>query len=149
MNAIAARLAPIALRAAAVALVVLALVAGWFYVKALRADLATAQLDAHDAQETVGRRDALIADLQKQQRVNARQLAQLEAKRQGIAVDLAARQSELETLKRESETVRAWADGALPDDVVRLYASPAPTGGATEPMRARDGLHDAGHVAAH
>ena len=128
------------------ALVVLALVAGWFYVKALRADLATAQLDAHDAQETVGRRDALIVDLQKQQRANAPQLAQLE---EGIAADLAARQSELETLKRESETVRAWAAGALPDDVVRLYASPALTGGVAEPMRARDSLHDADDVAAH
>ena len=142
MNASAARLA-------AIALVVLALVAGWFYVKALRADLATAQLDAHDAQETVGRRDALIVDLQKQQRINAHQLAQLEATRQGIAADLAARQSELETLKRESEPVRAWAAGALPDDVVRLYASPALTGGVAEPMRARDRLHDAGNVAAH
>ncbi|MBK3862280.1 Rz-like lysis system protein LysB [Paraburkholderia aspalathi] len=114
------------------------------YVKALRADLDTAQLEAHDARETVGRRDVQIADLQKQQREHATQLAQLEKTRQDIAADLAARKSDLEKLKRESESVRAWADGALPDDVVRLYASPALTGAVDAAMRAGNGLHAAG-----
>jgi LysB family phage lysis regulatory protein len=141
VNAIAARLIAIALAA-------LAAFGAWQYVKALRADLATAQETARTAQETVGRRDAALADLQQKQRDNALALAQLERTRQGIAADLAARKSELETLKRESETVRAWADGALPDDVVRLYASPALTGADDAAMRARNGLHTAGDGAA-
>jgi LysB family phage lysis regulatory protein len=141
VNAIAARLIAIALAA-------LAAFGAWQYVKALRAELATAQETARTAQETVGRRDAALADLQQKQRDNALALAQLERTRQGIAADLAARKSELETLKRESETVRAWADGALPDDVVRLYASPALTGADDAAMRARNGLHTAGDGAA-
>ncbi|CAE6855952.1 LysB family phage lysis regulatory protein [Paraburkholderia domus] len=141
MNAIAVRLIAIALAA-------LAAVVARQYVSALRAELATAQETARTEHETVGRRDATIADLQKRQRDDALALAQLERTRQGIAADLAARKSELETLKRESETVRAWADGALPDDVVRLYASPALLGGTAQSMRARDGLHDAGNVTA-
>ncbi|MFM0181765.1 Rz-like lysis system protein LysB [Paraburkholderia aspalathi] len=138
----------IAVRLIAIALAVLAAFGAWQYGKALRADLATAQLDARNAQETVGRRDATIDDLQKKQRDNALALAQLERTRQGIAADLAARKSELETLKRESETVRAWADGALPDDIVRLYASPALTGAVDAAMRAGNGLHAAGNGAA-
>jgi LysB family phage lysis regulatory protein len=128
----------------------LALVAAWFYVQALRGDLAAAQDAAQTAQETVGRRDALIVDLQKKEREHATQLAQLEGKRQAVAATLSARESELETLKRENETVRAWADGALPDDVVRLYASPALTGADEylSHMRAGNALHDAGNVTA-
>ena len=75
----------IALRVLAVALVVLAIAAGWFYVKALRAELADAQNTARTAQETVGRRDATIADMQKIEREHATALAQLEAKRERIA----------------------------------------------------------------
>ncbi|MFM0244268.1 Rz-like lysis system protein LysB [Paraburkholderia sediminicola] len=138
----------IAVRVIVIGAVVAAGIGAGLYVKALRADLDTAQLEAHDARETVGRRDAQIADLQKQQRDQATQLAQLEKTRQGIAADLAARKSELERLKRENESVRAWADGALPDDVVRLYASPALTGADDAAMRAGNGLHAAGNVAA-
>ncbi|MFM0284140.1 hypothetical protein P0D75_39645 [Paraburkholderia sediminicola] len=138
----------IAVRVIVIGAVVAAGIGAGLYVKALRADLATAQLEAHDARETVGRRDVQIADLQKQQREHATQLAQLEKTRQGIAADLAARKSDLEKLKRESESVRAWADGALPDDVVRLYASPALTGADGAAMRAGNGLHAAGNVAA-
>ena len=87
--------------------------AAWFYVQALRGDLAAAQDAARTAQETVGRRDATIAQLQKTEREHARQLAQLERTRQGVAADLAARETELEALKHENETVRAWADGAI------------------------------------
>lgn len=142
MNAIAVRVV------AALAAIALAFGA-WQYVQALRAELATAQDDARTAQDTVGRRDATITDLQKRQREHTLQLAQLEQTRQGIAADLAARESELETLKRENETVRAWADGALPDDVIRLYASPALVGATPAPtMRPGNGLHDAGNVAA-
>jgi LysB family phage lysis regulatory protein len=150
MNAIAARLAPIALRAAAIALVVLAIAAGWFYVKALRAELVDAQNTARTAQETVGRRDAAIADLQKKEREHAKALAQLDAKRAGIAASLAQSETDFEALKHENDALRAWADGALPDDVVRLYGRPALTG-ADEylAMRARRALHAAGDGTAH
>lgn len=150
MNAIALRLAPIALRAAAIALVVLALAAGWFYVKALRAELADAQNTARTAQETVGRRDATIVDLQKKEREHAKALAQLDAKRAGIAASLAQSETDFEALKHENEVLRAWADGALPDDVVRLYGRPAITG-ADEylAMRTRRTLHAAGDGTAH
>ncbi|CAE6784787.1 hypothetical protein R69658_04244 [Paraburkholderia aspalathi] len=137
-------MSPIAVRVIVIGAAVAAGMGAGLYVKALRADLDTAQLEAHDARETVGRRDVQIADLQKQQREHATQLAQLEKTRQDIAADLAARKSDLEKLKRESESVRAWADGALPDDVVRLYASPALTGAVDAAMRAGNGLHAAG-----
>ena len=140
----------IASRLIACLVAALALVGAWFYVQALRGDLAAAQDTARTAQETVDRRDATIAQLQKTEREHARQLAQLERTRQGVAADLAARETELEALKHESETVRAWADGAIPDDVVRLYTSPALTGTADllSTMRAGNGMHDAGNVAA-
>lgn len=138
----------IAVRVIVIGAVVGAGIGAGLYVKALRADLDAAQLEEHDARETVGRRDAQIADLQKQQRDHATQLAQLEKTRQGIAADLAARKTELEKLKRENENVRAWADGALPDDVVRLYASPALTGADDATMRAGNGMHAAGVGAA-
>ena len=140
----------IASRLIACLVAALALVGAWFYVQALRGDLAAALNASRTAQETVDRRDATIAQLQKTEREHARQLAQLERTRQGVAADLAARETELEALKHESETVRAWADGAIPDDVVRLYTSPALTGTADllSTVRADNGMHDAGNVAA-
>lgn len=147
MNAIAARLAPIALRAAAIALVVLAIAAGWFYVKSLRAELADAQNTARTAQETVGRRDATIADMQKKEREHAKALAQLDAKRAGIAAQLEQTERDFENLKNEKPEIRAWADSPLPSDIVRMYDRPARTGAGDESVatvRARDALHDAG-----
>nr|WP_249182909.1 Rz-like lysis system protein LysB [Burkholderia cenocepacia] len=150
MNAIASRLAPIALRALAIVLVALAIAAGWFYVRELRAELDRAQDDARTAHETIDRRDATIADMQKKEREQAKALAQLEAKRDGIAASLAQSETNFEALKHENEALRAWADGALPDDVVRLYGRPAITG-ADEylAMRARRALHAAGDGPAH
>lgn len=150
MNAIAARLAPIALRLAAIALVVLALVAGLFYVKSLRAELTAAQDDAREAHVTIGQRDAAIADMQKKEREHAQALAQLEAKRDGIAARLAQTETDFEALKNENEALRAWADSRLPDDVVRLYERPALTGAdAYLAMRAGRALHAAGDGPAH
>jgi LysB family phage lysis regulatory protein len=143
MNAIAARVV-------AIAVAVLALVAGVLYVKALRAELAEASENASTAQETVKRRDATIADMQKKERDNAKALAQLETKRSAIAGDLAQKQTDFEALKHENESLRTWADGALPDDVVRLYDRPAITGAdAYLAMRAGHALHAAGEQAAH
>ena len=140
----------IALRVLAVALVVLAIAAGWFYVKALRAELADAQNTARTAQETVGRRDATIADMQKIEREHATALAQLEAKRERIAASLAQTETDFKALKHENEALRAWADSSLPDDVVRLYSRPAITGADDWlAMRAGHALHAAGDGPAH
>lgn len=140
----------IALRVLAIALVVLAIVAGWFYVKALRAELVDAQNTARTAQETVGRRDATIADMQKKEREHTTALAQLEAKRDRIAASLAQTETDFEALKHENEALRAWADSPLPDDVVRLYSRPAITGADDWlAMRAGHALHAAGDGPAH
>ena len=140
----------IALRVLAVALVVLAIAAGWFYVKALRAELADAQNTARTAQETVGRRDATIADMQKIEREHATALAQLEAKRERIAASLAQTETDFKALKHENEALRAWADSSLPDDVVRLYSRPAITGADDWlAMRAGHALHAGGDGPAH
>lgn len=140
----------IALRVLAVALVVLAIAAGWFYVKALRAELADAQNTARTAQETVGRRDSTIADMQKIEREQATALAQLEAKRERIAASLAQTETDFKALKHENEALRAWADSPLPDDVVRLYSRPAITGADDWlAMRAGHALHAAGDGPAH
>jgi LysB family phage lysis regulatory protein len=140
----------IALRVLAIALVVLAIVAGWFYVKALRAELVDAQNTARSAQETVGRRDATIADMQKKEREHTTALAQLEAKRERIAASLAQTETDFEALKHENEALRAWADSPLPDDVVRLYSRPAITGADDWlAMRAGHALHAAGDGPAH
>lgn len=140
----------IALRVLAIALVVPAIVAGWFYVKALRAELVDAQNTARSAQETVGRRDATIADMQKKEREHTTALAQLEAKRERIAASLAQTETDFEALKHENEALRAWADSPLPDDVVRLYSRPAITGADDWlAMRAGHALHAAGDGPAH
>jgi LysB family phage lysis regulatory protein len=140
----------IALRVLAVALVVLAIAAGWFYVKALRAELVDAQNTARTAQETVGRRDATITDMQKKEREHTTALAQLEAKRERIAASLAQTETDFEALKHENEALRAWADSPLPDDVVRLYSRPAITGADDWlAMRAGHALHAAGDGPAH
>ena len=140
----------IALRVLAVALVVLAIAAGWSYVKALRAELVDAQNTARTAQETVGRRDATIADMQKKEREHTTALAQLEAKRDRIAASLAQTETDFEALKHENEALRAWADSPLPDDVVRLYSRPAITEADDWlAMRAGHALHAAGDGPAH
>lgn len=140
----------IALRVFAIALVVLAIVAGWFYVKALRAELVDAQNTARSAQEAVGRRDATITDMQKKEREHTTALAQLEAKRGRIAASLAQTETDFEALKHENEALRAWADSPLPDDVVRLYSRPAITGADDWlAMRAGHALHAAGNGPAH
>lgn len=140
----------IALRVFAIALVVLAIVAGWFYVKALRAELVDAQNTARSAQEAVGRRDATITDMQKKEREHTTALAQLEAKRDRIAASLAQTETDFEALKHENEALRAWADSPLPDDVVRLYSRPAITGADDWlAMRAGHALHAAGNGPAH
>ena len=140
----------IALRVLAVALVVLAIAAGWFYVKALRAELVDAQNTARTAQETVDRLDATIADMQNKEREHTTALAQLEAKRGRIAASLAQTETDFEALKHENEALRAWADSPLPDDVVRLYSRPAITGADDWlAMRAGHALHAGGDGPAH
>lgn len=156
MSAIAAKLAewfaPLALRIAAIALVVLALVAGWFYLQSLRAELQTAQDTARDAQEAVGRRDATIADMQTKEREHATQLATLQKKRDAITAQLDQAQRDFEALKNANPDVRAWADSPLPDDLVRMYDRASRTGAdddANAAVRTGQPVHDAGDVATH
>jgi LysB family phage lysis regulatory protein len=147
LSMIAGRLAPWAWKLAALAIAVLVIVAGWFYVRELRAELVDAQNTAHTAQETVGRRDAVITDMQKKEREHAQALAQLAAKHAGIAAQLAQTERDFENLKNEKPEIRAWADSPLPDDIVRMYDRPARTGAGDESgatVRARDALHAAG-----
>lgn len=152
LAALVKRFGPLAAKLAAIACVLLAIAASWFYVKSILAERDDAQDKARTAQETVGRRNATITDLQKKEREHANALAQLEAKRQDIAAQLEQSARDFESLKDEKPDVRAWADTPLPADIVRLYNRPAITGAGDESgaaMRARDPLHAASDGAAH
>lgn len=152
MNALAVRLAPLALRAGAALLVALAIVAGWFYVSGLRAELAATHDDASRKAATIREREATIAQMQGREREHARALVKLAEKQKGVAAQLAQSAHDFETLKNENPDVRAWADSPLPDDIVRMYDQPAFTGAgyvADAAMRAGDAVRSAGDGAAH
>ncbi|WP_145553244.1 Rz-like lysis system protein LysB [Yersinia canariae] len=63
---------------------------------------------------------------------NANNQAQAQLRQQVASADqlLAQRNSQLKRLYRENETLRRWADTALPDDIIRLRQRPAITGAA-------------------
>ena len=63
---------------------------------------------------------------------NANNQAQAQLRQQVANADqlLAQRNSQLKRLYRENETLRRWADTALPDDIIRLRQRPAITGAA-------------------
>ncbi|WP_074801709.1 Rz-like lysis system protein LysB [Burkholderia orbicola] len=121
MNAFAAKLA-----AGIVALAVCAAVA--LYVHGLRAELATARQQRVDAQQALAARDGVISRLQQDAAERARQQARLDRSQTAIASTLDAIRLENRRLTDENAALRAWADTRLPDDVVRLQASPALTG---------------------
>ena len=119
--------------------VLVAAVAGAQYVRALQGRLATAQDAARQAKQDVGARDAIIGRLLTDAREKDQQRAQLDRTRGAVDATLAAYQSQLRRLVDENEAVRAWATARLPDDVVRLYSSPALTGADDDAQRVRDG----------
>jgi LysB family phage lysis regulatory protein len=129
----------------------IALTAGYQYVSALRGQLAVATSAASQAKQDIGARDAIIERLLSDARDKDRQREQLDRARGAVDAAFARYQKEFRRLIDENAAVRAWAASALPDDVVRLHASPALTGADdyARGVPAGSALHDAGDVAAH
>lgn len=61
---------------------------------------------------------------------NNRAQAELRQQMTNTAALLSQRENLIARLYRENAELKAWADGRLPPDVVRLHARPAITGGA-------------------
>jgi LysB family phage lysis regulatory protein len=144
MNAIAAKLV-----AGAVAL--LAIAAGVLYVRELRAELASMQLEASQAKGDLADRDETIRRLQDDAADKAKQQRKLDADRNGIDAKLAGIQGDIRKLTDENAEFRAWASGALPADVIRMHTSPAFTGATDYLARVpgSDTLHPAGDDTEH
>lgn len=123
MNAIAAKLI-----SGAVAL--LAIAAGVLDVRALRAELASTQLEASQAKADLAARDQTIRRLQDDASEKAKQQRKLDADRNGVDAKLAGIRGDIRKLTDENAEFRAWASGALPADVIRMHTSPALTGAA-------------------
>ncbi|SUW59096.1 phage lysis regulatory protein, LysB family [Burkholderia oklahomensis] len=123
-----------------------ALVVSCEHSRTLRAQLDRATDDArrakHEAQASAAVIERLLADAKDKDA----QREQLDRARAGVDATLATYRNELRRLIDENAAVRAWAAGALPDDVVRLHASPALNGADdyAQRMRGGDALHDAG-----
>ncbi|AOJ03305.1 protein LYSB [Burkholderia mayonis] len=130
--------------------VVFALVASCGHNRALRVERDRATEDARRANRDAEARAAVIERLLTDARAKDEQRAQLDRARAGVDATLATYRNELRRLIDENAAVRTWAAGALPDDVVRLHASPALNGADdyAQRMRERDALHDAGDGAA-
>lgn len=132
-------------------LALIALVASCQHSRALHEQLDRATDDArrakHEAQASAAIIERLLADA----KAKDAQREQLDRARAGVDATLATYRNELRRLIDENAAVRTWAAGALPDDVVRLHASPAVTGADdyAQRMRERDALHDAGDGATH
>ncbi|KVP87679.1 protein lysB [Burkholderia ubonensis] len=144
MNAAASKLV-----AGAVALALL--VAAFFYVRALRAELADAKNRLACSSQAVESRDAAIDGLRQDASNKATQQQQLDAATGKVAAKLETARQDIRKVINENATVRSWADTPLPADVARLSASPAYTGagdfGAAVPTD--HALHTAGDGAAH
>jgi LysB family phage lysis regulatory protein len=144
MNAIAVKLIA---GAAALAL----LVSGALYIRALRAELAGSQSKLECAGQVIAGHDSVIRDLRQNDRDKAQQQEQLDVSADKVATKLAAARQEIRKVIHENPTVRSWADTPLPDDVVRLSASPAYTGADdfSAAMPADHAVHAAGDGPAH
>jgi LysB family phage lysis regulatory protein len=133
------------------ALIVLAIGAGVFYVRELRAELAdkTHQLDT--ARQAIADRDNVIRQLKDDAADKARQQQQLDTSTDRVVSKQSAIQRETRRIYDEKPQVRAWADTALPDDIVRLQSSPDYTGADdySAAVPASDALHAAGDGTAH
>lgn len=142
MNALAARLV---VRVVAGAIALLMLGAAVLYVRELRAELADTAHQLDTAKQGNVDRDETIRLMKKDADAKARQQAQLDKSTSDVSAKLAAAKQQIRNLLNENPIVRAWADTALPADIVRLSASPAYTG-ATDyiaAMPASDPMHTA------
>jgi LysB family phage lysis regulatory protein len=144
MNSISAKLV-----AGAVAL--LAIAAGLLYVRELRTELASTQLEASQVKGDLAARDETIRRLEDDAADKATQQRKLDADRSAIDTRLAGIQDDIRRLTDENAEFRAWASGALPADVIRMHTSPALTGAADYLARVPGGdtLHPAGDGSGH
>ncbi|WP_080427682.1 Rz-like lysis system protein LysB [Burkholderia ubonensis] len=141
----------LAAKLAAGLLALAACAAGALYVRALHADLAAARLQLADARQGLADRDGAIRRLQQDAADRARQQARLDRTQNAIASKLDAVRLENRRLIDENAALRAWADTRLPDDVVRLQASPALAGADdyVGPLPDGEPVHAAGARAAY
>lgn len=119
---------------------------GVTYVRLLHAELETSQQAVKTAQQGIADRDAAIKQMQDDQRAADLARAKLEGERQAIRTSLADRETQIRKLQSENAIIRAWADAALPGDIIRLREHPAITGAQAyrASLPGRDPLHPAG-----
>jgi LysB family phage lysis regulatory protein len=125
---------------------VLAVLAAFWYVQSLRADLETAKQAEQTARQGNTDRDATIRELRLYERKNAEARARLEADQTGIRSNLATRELLIRDLQNENKELRDWSAVRLPGVVIGLRDHPAITGAAAyrERMRGGDALHTSG-----
>lgn len=119
---------PLFAKLAAGAIALAALIAAFFYVRELRAELADAQHQRECANQGIAARDTAISDLQEGAADKGKQQQKLDASTQNVHAKLAAARQEIRKVINENPTVRTWADTPLPSDIARLSASPTYTG---------------------
>ncbi|MDR5800060.1 protein lysB [Caballeronia sp. LZ001] len=112
------------------ALLIAASVSAVLYVRALRAQLGVESGLLRAASQRIEDRDRTIRDLQRDALEKARQQAQLDRATAAAEKTISTQRQAMREAIHDSPTVHAWADTALPDDVVRLSANPAYTGSA-------------------
>lgn len=123
-----------------------AVLAAFWYVQSLRADLETAKQAEQTARQGNADRDATIRELRLYERKNAEARARLEADQTGIRSNLATRELLIRDLQNENKELRDWSAVRLPGVVIGLRDHPATTGAAAyrERMRSSDALHTSG-----
>jgi LysB family phage lysis regulatory protein len=141
MNGLAARIV------AALGAILIALAAFW-YVRSLRAELATAKQAEATARQGNADRDATIRELQLYARRNEAARARLESDRDAIRSNLATRELTIRNLENENAEFRAWSAVAVPAVVSRLRDHGTITGAAAyrERLSGRDALQPAGRT---
>ena len=90
---------------------------------------------AERAEQQVGERDATIETLTRTAARNRQAAARLQAKHESIAATLTERESQIESLRHDHPDIQAWFDTPLPDALIQLRDSPAPT--STDAARQR------------
>lgn len=141
MNALAARIV------AALGAILIALAAFW-YVRSLRAELATTKQSEAIARQGNADRDTTIRELQLYARQNEAARARLEDERTAIRSNLATRELTIRNLEHENAEFRAWSTVAVPAVVSRLRNHGPITGAAAfrAGLSGRDPLHPAGRT---
>ncbi|WP_304991505.1 protein lysB [Burkholderia plantarii] len=121
-------LSPLMIKLLTGAALVAIAVGGVMYVRALRAekDALTAELTSvkHDVQT----RDATISGLKSHDATLGEQQQKLDRTTNNVEAASSSVRQQIRKAVYENATGRAWADTPLPDDVVRLSASPTLTG---------------------